>query len=392
MKKTVSILITLIASLQIQAQDTINGDLIVNNGSIKMNSANPTDPYSSISFRHQDQVKWLMDYGTGTTDDFRILKFNSPTSASSFLNLDYNNNQFEILNSNVGIGTTNPIEKLHVEGNFLLDAYQAGGQKGLFFREDFSSLNKYNLSILTHDDGDNSPDALDINAYDGIYFNTGSNSRNPRMYIKSDGKVGIGTLQPDMKLDVRTSESNISRFQHTGNKTISGIRMGRTSSYGDLVNTSTGFGIGVGTNGSNSPLSSQNLNHIDLFIKQDGNIGIGTTSPDAKLAVNGNIHTKEVKVDLVGWPDYVFENDYNLPTLQEVENHIAENGHLENIPCAAAVEENGIQLGEMNAKLLQKIEELTLYMIEQNKKTEKLTEEVEALKQKNAELEQKMKN
>ncbi|MBG6132353.1 hypothetical protein IWQ47_003675 [Aquimarina sp. EL_43] len=208
---------------------------------------------------------------------------------------------------NVGIGTTNPQEKLHVKGNLLIDAFQnGGGAKGVFFREGFSTSNKYNLSILTHHDGDNTPDALDINAYDGVYFNTGSNDRNPRMVILGDG-----------------------------------------------------------------------------------NVGIGTTIPDSKLAVNGKIHAKEVKVDLTGWPDYVFENNYNLPSLQEVEHHIAEEGHLPNIPSASEVEKNGIQLGEMNARLLQKIEELTLYMIAQNKKTEQLQREIELLKQKNIELEKK---
>ncbi|KAA1247853.1 hypothetical protein [Aquimarina sp. RZ0] len=124
-----------------------------------------------------------------------------------------------------------------------------------------------------------------------------------------------------------------------------------------------------------------------ITVLAGGNVGIGTNNPDATLAVNGNIHTKEVKVDLNGWPDYVFEDDYKLPTLQQVEDHIIEKGHLENIPSAAEVTENGIQLGEMNAKLLQKIEELTLYMIEQNKKTEALKiivtaqqKEIESLK------------
>ncbi|AXT62350.1 hypothetical protein D1816_18935 [Aquimarina sp. AD10] len=100
----------------------------------------------------------------------------------------------------------------------------------------------------------------------------------------------------------------------------------------------------------------------------NGNVGIGTTTPDAKLAVNGTIHTKEVKVDLVGWADYVFEEAYNLPTLQQVEDHIATKGHLINIPSAKEVEAKGIKLGEMNAKLLEKIEELTLYTIAQEKK------------------------
>ncbi|MEA1786087.1 fibronectin type III domain-containing protein [Arenibacter sp. GZD96] len=108
-----------------------------------------------------------------------------------------------------------------------------------------------------------------------------------------------------------------------------------------------------------------------------GNVGIGTSDPGTfRLAVNGNVHAKEVKVDLVGWADYVFAEDYGLPSLEEVERHILEKGRLPNIPSAAEVETNGIELGEMNRLLLAKIEELTLYLLEQEKRIRKLEKNI----------------
>ena len=104
-----------------------------------------------------------------------------------------------------------------------------------------------------------------------------------------------------------------------------------------------------------------------MTITKTGNVGIGTETPDTKLAVNGTIHAKEVLVDLVGWPDYVFEKNYSLMSLEELENSIKENKRLPNIPSADEVECDGIGLGDMNKKLIEKIEELTLYVIQLNK-------------------------
>ena len=105
-----------------------------------------------------------------------------------------------------------------------------------------------------------------------------------------------------------------------------------------------------------------------------GQVGIGTASPDEALTVKGKIHTQEVRVDLLGAvaPDYVFYKDYDLRTLKEVQQFIDEHGHLPNIPSAAEMERNGVSLKEMNLKLLEKIEELTLYILEQEKEIEDL--------------------
>jgi hypothetical protein len=113
-----------------------------------------------------------------------------------------------------------------------------------------------------------------------------------------------------------------------------------------------------------------------------GNVGIGTAAQaNYRLAVDGTVHTREVKVNLVGWADYVFAKDYTLPTLEEVEKHIKEKGHLINIPSAVEVEANGIELGDMNRLLLEKIEELTLYTLEQQKTIQYLINEINLLKE-----------
>ena len=110
-----------------------------------------------------------------------------------------------------------------------------------------------------------------------------------------------------------------------------------------------------------------------------GNVAIGTDSnpilngESYKLAVNGKIITEEVKVQLnQNWPDYVFKKDYDLPSLEEIEQHITEKGHLINIPSAKEVKTNGISLGEMNSLLLEKIEELTLHLIQVKKELNEL--------------------
>jgi len=124
-----------------------------------------------------------------------------------------------------------------------------------------------------------------------------------------------------------------------------------------------------------------NFGENDLFLGYNGKLGIGTAIPDSKLTVKGNIHAEEVKVDLsVPGPDYVFKEGYDLKSLEEVKNYIKQNGHLPNIPSAEEMEKNGVQLGRMNMKLLEKIEELTLYVIELKKENETQQKQIEQLK------------
>ncbi|MDR6372533.1 hypothetical protein J2795_003478 [Chryseobacterium bernardetii] len=103
---------------------------------------------------------------------------------------------------------------------------------------------------------------------------------------------------------------------------------------------------------------------------------------------DGKIKAKEVEVKTNVWADYVFKKEYQLKSLEDVEKHIIEKGHLPNIPTAQEVLENGINVAEMNSKLLEKIEELTLYSIEQNKQLKFQAEEINMLKKQSEELQE----
>lgn len=111
-----------------------------------------------------------------------------------------------------------------------------------------------------------------------------------------------------------------------------------------------------------------------------GNFGIGTSTPDYKLDVNGTLRAKEIVVS-TNWADFVFEEDYRLPPLSEVESHIAAHGRLPGVPSATAVQRDGLKVAEAQTIMMQKIEELTLYLLEMKRENESLRDEMDRLRQ-----------
>lgn len=275
---------------------------------------------------------------------------------------------------NVGIGTSSPGEKLAVKGNIVADG-------GRLFSQ-VSSAEGGNLVL-------SNPSKAGATANNWViwnmtapygnglsfwrYFADGTNA-GPSVWFADNGSVGIGTTSPGAKLEVNQMTTPV------------GMRVATPADANMRLNDGTNDSAEFRNNGIAStrlvtlsarlleigtlepkPIIMTTGSVERLRVDPSGNVGIGTTTPSQKLSVNGSIRAKEVIVETAGWSDYVLAKDYALAPLSEVEEHIQKEGHLPGIPSAQEVADKGVGVGEMQAKLLAKIEELTLHMIEQEK-------------------------
>ncbi|WP_340076408.1 hypothetical protein [Leptobacterium sp. I13] len=298
-----------------------------------------------------------------------------------------------IFNGDVGIGTTTPSSKLQIK-----DGSNMKISIGAINTSANPSSSKEPAILLNRWSGSGTSyitNGLEIlknsteNNYGLAFTRTPLHSENDysttkvSMFINnSDGNVGIGNTSPSEKLDVSLGniilDNNYSLKFRNNQGVFDGAEIVRFTG-----NAMRFRYIGNALNFDaldNQPILIKNQNdEVKIRLHPNGNsyfnygnVGIGTTVPDAKLTVKGVIHSEEVLIDLsVPGPDYVFHEDYKLRSLEELQNYIKENKHLPNIPSAKNMEANGIELGVMNMKLLEKIEELTLYTIQQEKELEK---------------------
>lgn len=212
---------------------------------------------------------------------------------------------------------------------------------------------------------------------------------NGQIVVEHEGKVGIGRQDPQYLLDV---EGGIVHFGWGSDNTTFGVEGDDPSLLLGTNGVSRGiidlFGITAGaysriqTTDHNlhldSPTEGKILfnyykpGNVTLINPKGGFVGINTMNPTHELTVNGTIRAEEIIIDADVFPDYVFNSDYKLTPLNEVETYISQNGHLPGIPSEKEILKSGINMKAMNIKMMEKIEELTLYIIELEKKINKL--------------------
>ena len=261
--------------------------------------------------------------------------------------VDAQDNIFPLPSGNVGIGTTTPPRKLSLNSPssaFHVDIglFQGGIERGAFGVPSYAG--QFFSGTAAGD--------FAIRATTGkLHLGANSGTSAPGATILQNGNFGVGTITPSAK------------FHSNGTLRFQGLA---TDNVQDRILACDADGNIFYRNLSNANVSLNSVSGSTLI----GTSVLPPLATEAKLAVNGNIYARKIKVTLDGWSDFVFDEGYRLRPLAEVEKFIALNHHLPEVPSAVQVEKDGLDLGSNQATLLQKIEELTLYLIEQNKKLE----------------------
>lgn len=276
---------------------------------------------------------------------------------------------------NVGIGTPGPVAPLQVVGNSEL----------------FGSANKiYGNSDATNYYFGHYPvantDGLDVHWFGGVRLGTAAG---PVIQVTQGGNVGVGTTTPATLLHIY----NATTFNPSSNATPTvlaegayggGVLLKDGAGYLGMWSTGAGTQLNFKTGGTSSGFGGP---YGSMVLDNNGNLGLGTLPGSAyRLSVNGPIRAKEVIVE-TGWSDYVLRPDYRLQPLREVAAYIREQGHLPEIPTEKEVKEHGVSLGDMQSKLLAKVEELTLHMIQADERNTRLEQQNRDLQERLARLE-----
>ncbi len=271
----------------------------------------------------------------------------------------------------LGVGTTSPITTLNVAGGNW-DLATTNGDFAI-------GNNTYKLKFGVATGGGGAGDAR-------IYSTGGTNrtifgsNASDIMTVASTG-VGVGTITPvkDLVVTGATPSMVIGYNSATFDNNVESGRL----YFDEGVNSATRCGFEMHYDGSANRF---NINSICVsptnrftILRDNGNVGIGVLSPANKLEVNGVIRANEVIVE-TGWADYVFQDDYKLKPLSEVEAFIKENKHLPSLPSAANIQDKGAHVAELMTKMMEKIEELTLYSIEQKKEIDELKKRLDEKK------------
>lgn len=283
-------------------------------------------------------------------------------------------NNVYIDNGNVGVGVVNP--------QYRLELYNEHYDN---FGTQFLQRNRVISTLTTTQSAPNYLLALDMDV-SNMKISAGVTDNGYRLagrfqaFAKNSGFVG--TLNTQYGLWSRVGIDNAT----SGAKVVNAYGL-----YAEVLNRISGTEItnSYGVYIKNSETTGNIIERYDLYASSSnaknyfaGTLTIGTTSlpaTDAKLAVNGNIYARKLKVTQTGWPDYVFDPVYKLRTLKEVEAFIRTHHHLPDMPSAKEVESQGLDVGDNQAALLRKIEELTLYIIDQEKRLKSLESQAEEL-------------